>query len=289
MTATPLEKTNQGEPRTTMLVRTLIAYVVTPDGVRRKARLLLDSGSSVSLVRAQFAREINLTGERAKLALSVCGGSTVRESAQMHVQFRLQSIFSDYTSPIIEAITINKIGVLPAVTCCLQDQFANLSNIVFTERFPRAPDIELDVVIGEPAVSFLVTSPAIMTNPNLPYFVKTRLGNSVCGPVPSEMTDGPDSYMCMRASIDAPAADEELASLLKKFNDIEDFHIQPGESKLTVEEQQTQDHLEKHTIYLKDKKAWQVTLPWNQKRRLIVDSGYGAEMRREVTKSSQAL
>ena len=91
------------------LLRTCFAYACGPNDNRRQVRICFDSGSQVCMITSKVAADLNLPGQEKPLQFQSEGQ---RDNAlpSQEVQFVLQSLYGEYTSPTLRAATIKQIA-----------------------------------------------------------------------------------------------------------------------------------------------------------------------------------
>ena len=153
---------------------------MSPSGEKFLARIFLDSGSELTLVRKDFSELMGLQGPTTPLLMSVAGGSALPQSLEKKVKFQLQSIDGSYISPKMEGITSPKIvRDLRPVGIDVAD-FEHLKGIEFTEPFPRQ-EKEVDILIGVDHYTNLMKGQIVRGKPDEPMAIATKLGYVLSG------------------------------------------------------------------------------------------------------------
>lgn len=156
------------------------AWAMSPSGEKFLARIFLDSGSELTLVRKDFSEVMGLQGPTTPLLMSVAGGSALPPTLEKKVKFQLQSMDGSYISPKMEGVTSPKIvRDLRSVNIDVAD-FEHLKGIDFTESYPRS-EKEVDILIGVDHYTNLMKGQVVRGKPDEPMAISTKLGYVLSG------------------------------------------------------------------------------------------------------------
>ena len=173
------------------ILQSCLAWAVSPTGEKFKARIFLDPGSEICLIRRQLAQTMGLSGRSVTLQMKVTGGGITSPSHERDVGFCLESLDGRYKTQEIEATTIKEItATIRDIPFGVSD-FPHLDGLSFTEHYPRTSST-IDILIGIPEYNNLVTGLPIKGKPNEPVALPTRLGYVLSGSYESTSTTEPD-------------------------------------------------------------------------------------------------
>lgn len=154
---------------------------MSPSGEKFMARVFLDSGSELTMIRRDLAKRMGLNGPAFDLSLTGIGGVNVPPSKERLVSLKLMSRKGDYVSPELKAVTKTELtGRLRKADIDLK-AFSHLKDIEFTEEFPRE-EVTVDILIGVADFGILTDGEVIRGNPGEPVAMATKLGYVLCGP-----------------------------------------------------------------------------------------------------------
>lgn len=163
------------------LLQTCVAWAMSPSGEKFMARVFLDSGSELTMIRRDLAKRMGLNGPAFDLSLTGIGGVNVPPSKERLVSLKLMSRKGDYVSPELKAVTKTELtGRLRKADIDLK-AFSHLKDIEFTEEFPRE-EVTVDILIGVADFGILTDGEVIRGNPGEPVAMATKLGYVLCGP-----------------------------------------------------------------------------------------------------------
>ena len=169
-----------GNENSVAILQSCLARLLTPSGEKFLVRVFLDGGAELSLIRRKLAQTIGLNGKSVTLQMNVAGGSETAPTKEKEVEFRLEAIDGKYTSPVIAATTTKIISKELREIPLLMEKFQHLKGLEFTEKFPR-PSAEVDVMIGLPYYTMLLTGSPITGKPKEPVALPTKLGYVLTG------------------------------------------------------------------------------------------------------------
>lgn len=162
-----------------VLLSTAIVSVVDSRGRERKARVLLDNGSSGNFVTDAFCAELGLSREGK--CSTVSGINTITSKSTQSCHITLQSLNSNYKVDL-------ECSILPQITKTLPASYIDTTNIPIpyglhladpTFNVPSA----IDILVGAEVFWEVVCLNSIALGANRPKLVETKLGWIVSGPV----------------------------------------------------------------------------------------------------------
>ena len=171
---------NNSSDNSVAILQSCLARLLTPSGEKYLVRVFLDGGSELSLIRRKVAQTTGLNGKSVTLQMNVAGGSETAPTKEKEVEFRLEAIDGKYTSPLITATTTKTISKDLREIPLNTENFPHLKGLEFTEKFPRAT-VEVDVMIGLPYYTMLITGAPISGKPKEPVALPTKLGYVLTG------------------------------------------------------------------------------------------------------------
>ena len=240
---------------------TLMCYLETESGVKKKVRIFLDNGSNCNLVLRSVANDLGMKGKYVDLKIGVTGGFTNVYKRQKKVTFKLCSLDGKYKTHFpIEACTTPSIAqYCPRITIDPKN-YEHLRKVQFTEHLPMSEEYYnmnkvITVLLGEPYVTQLLKYPfhEISNALDDPKVVYTYLGASIS----ADVSENPsNTYLCEDCTESAP----DIESFMRLDNlGIEDPATQ---SELTLNEFRAEVILDKWTTYDKKSKSYTTVLPW---------------------------
>ncbi len=162
------------------ILQSCLAHLLGEKGEKFVARVFLDPGSEVTLIRRDFAQIAGLKGKDVTLQLAVAGGGVTEQTKEMEVAFQLQSMDLRYVTPKMVATTTKTITKDLRAVDVSTDKFEHLKNIKFTEHFPRR-EVQVDILIGINHYTALITGEVIKGKPDEPVALATKLGYVLAG------------------------------------------------------------------------------------------------------------
>jgi len=172
----PIRALGNGKP----ILQSCLANVLGENGEKTLARIFLDPGSEITLIRRGFAQELGLQGKEVTLQMAVAGGGVTNQSKEMEVTFQLQSLDKQYITPKIVATTAKTITRDLRPVDIATDQYDHLKKIKFTEHFPRR-EVKVDILMGCDYYANLITGEVIRGKPSEPVALATKLGYVLTG------------------------------------------------------------------------------------------------------------
>ena len=153
---------------------------------RFKVRVMLDSGADLNLLKRSVADMAGLEGRHTKLFLNLGGGMQSKPCNERIVNFRLASVDGKFLSEEIEATTAKTIAHHLRDVPVDISKYPHLREVQFTEEFPR-PSAEVQVMIGLPTYTALVTGRSVSGRKGEPSYLPTKLGNVLEGAIPGKI------------------------------------------------------------------------------------------------------
>lgn len=144
------------------------------------ARIFLDSGSEITMIRRDLAEQLGLQGPSIKFQMSVAGGGLTDQSVEKQLTIQLLAMDHKYTTQKMSAVTTKVITRdLRPINLDLS-QYPHLKDLNFTETFPRA-EVQVDVLIGVQYYNALLTGEIRRGKPDEPIAIGTKLGYILTG------------------------------------------------------------------------------------------------------------
>jgi len=125
-----------------------------------EVNVLLDSSADVNILRKDIANLAGLSGKKQSLRLQTVGGSTFSEQEGEKVNFTLVSQDKDW-STLVTANTVQKIASSDQPVAFSKSDYEHLANLPISMELPRKDSLEIDLLIGEPLYSKIVTGPIV--------------------------------------------------------------------------------------------------------------------------------
>ena len=157
------------------ILQSCLAQLLGAGGEKLIARVFLDPGSEITMIRRQFAQQAGLVGKDTTLQMTVAGGGVTSESKEKEVMIQLQSMDGTYTSPKIVATTSKIITRDLRAVDVATDKYSHLKGVKFTEAYPRK-EVQVDILLGCDDYTSLITGEVIRGNPKEPVAIATKLG-----------------------------------------------------------------------------------------------------------------
>ena len=275
-----------------VILQSIVAWLKGPDGTKLKVRVFLDPGSDVCLIRRDISNELGLDGPESTLSLQVAGGVTLQESKEKEVCFKLESLDGRFITKTIEAITKEKIVEDFSPVTVDPNSYQHLKKLKFTEGYPRRTNAQIDILLGEPYYTDIITGAPIKGKENEPKAIPTQLGMVLAGSFQTEKSEQKKTYkvnFCRKPD-------------LTRFWDLEHIGIMPEKENglFTLEEEEAIKKMEEVTSYDKEKREWSTELLFkrnderiqnNYKRAKAVMKSVeiAAKRRNHVTELNQAF
>ena len=264
--------TADSKGRKVTILRTLMAYAIAPDGSESLVRVFMDAGSEINLIRTSMAEKLGLNGEKVTLKMAVAGGGETSATRESKVNFKLRSLDGSFTTTELEATTV-KTPTTPFQPVSVNTQdYNHLKGIKFTENYPRS-DCEVDILIGEPIYSYLISGAPVKGSLYEPVATPTKLGWMLGGGYISQEEKPPQVvYTAMRCSlVEANLSDSNIK--LDDFWKLEHLGIRETKSEdFSMEEQEAVNEMRRCTVYDAHKKQWSTTLLFKDKDKRIPDN-----------------
>lgn len=242
---------------TTAIIRTALAFIVSPSGNKKLCRVILDSASDTSLIRRDIAKELGLTGEKVWLSIQGAMNSNATSCSEMVTTFKLLSSEKDFLSQNIEAITVKSVAnALPALNIDVS-HYQHLNGHKFSDP-PSNKEREVHLLLGEPYYSRIVTGCTVNGPIGSPGLQHSFLGKLLVGSF--------NNCVIQRTVF---VANKKVQNDLKDNLDflwrLETMHIFPSETMLTLEEVKALDLMKKVTRVDKEKGQYVTRLLWKEK------------------------
>ena len=253
-------------PRFQGIIKTLLCYLVTPIGVRKKIRIFFDSGSTCTLLRREIAEELGLDSSKKRdLLMCVSGGDLKKFRRQLVVSIKLESLDHSYITPfsIDDCVTSPIISTdIPKITCKPSD-FSYMNGFNFTESMPYDDSTyrTIDVLLGIPYYDHIVNIAPINGEIFEPTLQLTQLGNLICG---AQGLTPISAFTHYSFKVAPASSDVEPFPDLKQFWSLENLGIKDddndSQNKLTLDEIASIQKMEKCTFYNSEECYWVTSL-----------------------------
>ena len=239
--------------------------------------VLLDSASSISLIRTHVADRLGLRGKKVILELGLAGGENKPPSKEEEVELSLCSLDYSYISPKFSAVT-SKLCTTPVspVKLCPQE-YSQLKHAKFTFSYPQECETVIDILV-DTAIFYHLSGNSANQGRALdqPLIFHTKLGNVLGGsyypPIgEEEQKDSSPPRAKKRRSLAAAV----LIPDYLKFMSLEDIGVKnEPDSQYSLEDQQAVDMMNRLTTYDEDKKTYTTGLLWKLDPKEHLDSNY---------------
>lgn len=241
-----------------------------------KVRVMLDSGSSITLVRRSLVQYHGLVGKNCSLQLFVVGGESTT-TREVEVEITLMSLDGRCTLPPFVAVTRKDVvAPLPAVRLDTQ-HYEHLKDVQFTEEYPQEEDMIIDILVDVDLYLEIVKGEVVKSSrPNEPKVVPTLLGNVLGGAyVPIGGKSAARRQLPAIPTAAAVIRDEDtLVTDFKAFMSLEDVGCCEKDGKMSVEDEEAVRLMKEKTHYDKEKKQYVTGLLWKHPPEEMLDSNY---------------
>lgn len=274
------------------IFQTVKAHVVNPHKTRVNknviGRILLDSGSNVTLITRRLARELKLAGADIQLTIQVAGQDTIQRCNEKEVQFWLESLDGTFSSELITAITVD------SITAPLEDfefnqyDYPHLEQCVFND-LPTGRSKEIDILLASVPTTRLYTSLPLKGEENEPIAINTELGWVLTGHRPTGQEESMRTFHCnARLHSSTALMTKELFELPRKtpiktieklmedFNTLDVIGIsREVDTSMTIEELEAVKLIEDKLTYDEATKTYSCPLLWKLNPRDFLDDNLG--------------
>ena len=139
--------------------------------------ILLDSGSNINIISKRVAEHLNLPRENVPFNVNTIGGSNFSDQTGQKVSFVLHNKEHDWSIKV-DAFAIDNIASTTQFSQFSQQHFPHLDGVKMSmDLHPSSSSIIIDLLIGEPLYSQIVTGPQIRgTDEEQPVAWGSRLG-----------------------------------------------------------------------------------------------------------------
>ena len=238
-----------------------------------RVRVLLDSGSTLSLIRKPLVQYLGLEGKDCSLTLLVVGGkSTTTRETELDVTLR--SLDGRVTLDPFKVVTRKTvIAPLPPVRLDIQD-YDHLKVEKFTEVYPQEEELQVDILVDVDVYLNIVRGEVVRSKrPNEPKVMHTLLGSALGGAyIPSDGTLRPVPPIPVAAA--AASEGKSLEVDFKAFMGLEDVGCCEVDTKLSYDDEQAVKLMKEKTYYDGDKKQYVTGLLWKEDPAKMLDSNF---------------
>ena len=267
--------------------QTLRCNIIAANGVKKSGiRVFIDNGSQLSIIHTTLMEELDLKNENrsAVLGMWTSGGKNVVFPHQYICYFQLESMFGNYTSELIEAISC------PHTTIPITQNLTQVKHISYlqhvndwVDRYPMSFEYwrknkHCSILLGEPFASRIVKSITTSTSPDLPSAVHSYLGSFLCGATGrssidtgllevQELRDTMYNHVAYPISMyNTTTKSASLEEQLHQFFSLENLGIQniyTGSEELSYNEMRADKIIAEGTTYNAIEKRYTTTFPWD--------------------------
>ena len=242
--------------------------------MRHKIRVLLDTGSTISILRRDVADAIGLVGQEVQLELTVAGGQ-VNKLVEYEHWIQLTSLDNTYVTIKFPVITSKKVTcVLPAVKL-VPSEFEQLHNARFTEKYPQKSDHPVDLLLDEDMFLEIMRGTVHKDNyhPNQPKFFNTALGSVLAGAYQvTEKKAEFEHFVNVKKSVRGFSLTTDAD--FQKFMTLEDLGVTEVDTELSKEDEEASQLMREITTYSVEEKRYTTGLLWKRDPRQSLDSNY---------------
>ena len=252
------------------------------EGRKLPVRVCLDTGSALSLIRRDAARELGLEGTKCKLQLAVAGGGESKLSHEEVVCFKLSSLDGKYISPSIQATTTKTITSSIRAVKINTNDYEHLKNVKFTEKYPQAYDSRVDILLDTNVTLFLLNGAIIAgPKPDSPKVVPTHLGPILGGahlPPLSQLVQFINSSKLKTSAVSVVIKDKqtihEAVPGFDAWTTLEDVGCMEKDGQWSEEDENAVTMMNKLTSYDAKTKVWTTGLLWKLDPATHLDSNF---------------
>lgn len=244
------------EPEDTSLPPTLQmtsqVYVESHDGRRLKARALLDSGASISLITQRLAQQLRLKKHHQPITISGVQ-DMVAGTSQHATSFIVTSVNAAQSIQVSASIVPRVAADLPLQLVKEAKSWDFLRDLPLADPNFATPG-RIDLILGSNALSRILLSGIHRGTDEQPIAVSTIFGWTITGPYRPLDETAADKALCHVTTAC------ECDTLLKAFWEVEEVNGNSPYNGMTPEEVSVVDHFKNHHEYTCHGR-YQVTLP----------------------------
>lgn len=236
---------------------------------------LLDSGSTVTLLRADIANKLGATGPAKAVCIQWGDGQESHERNSQVVNIFVKGSFSGARQFSLQGVkTVQR---LPQYSQSvnknrLQNKWPHLCGIPFAEY----EGVQLGILIGEDNAFAMAPQRIIKDQSQAPIATKTPLGWVVSGKVSS--SEANETSFVHHACDEVPGLDE-LHRLVKSSFVMDDFGVKVNQTKGRSREDERAFSLMKTTAARMSGHRWEIGLLWRDEDTVLPDSKNMAMLR----------
>ena len=227
--------------------------------------MLLDSGSTLSLIDSSTVKSLGLVGKHVKLHLTVVGGGNLASNEQ-EIDLQLQSLDGHFTTPPFIAVTKRGVTAPVAAVRINPSEYAELEGAKFTESYPQVRDSHIDLIVDEDVFLYLLDGECVNNEElNTLKIIPTLLGDVLGGAIPTDLHEGQTCHAY--SAVQVPN--------YESFMGLEDLGITEKEtSTLSLEDEEAVALMEKLTSYDAKRKEYTTGLLFKDDPKKCLDSNY---------------
>ena len=254
------EKTKQ---KNQPIPHTFKAELVAPSGEVRLVRVQVDNGSTITLVNRHIADALDIRGPRVTLLMENTCGKKQKCPNERSVSFRLRNVDGSYTTRSIPSYTVPQICSKIEPIRVTPSSHEHLK-VKMTETLPHEKPQEIDVLLGEPDSTHILTGEIRRGKNDTACSLKaigSKLGYWLAGEQPSRANQPRVKYTVLHTRVSPPV--EEIQDFWKHEN----IGIEPpNDDEMTLDEKLSLEKMEQTAVYDPVKKYWTVDLLWIDKK-----------------------
>ena len=258
--ATPINSATIQATDVTALLITCRVMLIGPDGRKKPARALLDTGSAMNILSTRMSESLHLPLTKAELQFKKAMGGELSHSNHM-TEVIVASLKPGQPRLLIRAAVVNHVvDDLPVVKTSPASAFDHLQGLDLADPLYHLPD-RVDLFLGASAFFKLVETDRIVEGPpGTPTAISTIFGWGVGGAINQNSTCQKliPVYTCSPTPVSINEQDH-LQQEFQQFWQGEELEGIIGEVAPTDE--LVEEHYVKHVSYSPDRQRYTVALP----------------------------
>ena len=232
--------------------------------------VLLDSASTITLIKRSIIRHNGLAGKNVQLDVSLaCGGS--KKSFEQEVSIQLASLDGRYLSPPFHAIT-SVITTSPVLPVRLKlDTYKDVKNTRFTYSYPQNRPTSVDLLLDENMFTELLLDERVRGDFNEPRVLPTKLGPVLAGAYPTNNPQAEQAHHVHKRQGKVCATIPDYMA----FMSLEDIGIkEKQDTLLSAEDEEAERMMKELTSYDPQAKRYTTGLLWKEDPKVALDSNF---------------
>ena len=242
------------------LLITSRVLLIGPDGKRRQARALLDTGAAMNILSSKMAEALKLPMNKAQLQFKRALGGGLASSNHT-TEVTVSPLTPGERGLHIKAAVVEHVtDDMPVVRTAPASTFKHLEGLELADPSYHVPD-RIDLILGLSAFLKLVQTDQLVEGPpGTPTAVRTIFGWGVGGAL-SQSSDC-EMVIPIYTSTPSPVPPSDQDNLPKEFHQFwqgEELEGLPGADVST--DNLVEEHYSNHVAYSADKRRYTVTIP----------------------------